>query len=101
MALRRVAGRGSGPSLVLLAGLWAWADAAQAQPTAAADPAYQGFFVPLQPQGEIKVELHVDPRATNQVMVMSFGVPFPPGCLRGVGQVYLKDSGGQGDATAR
>jgi hypothetical protein len=82
----------------LLAGLLgpAVAGLAQAQPAASSnDPAYLGFFTPPQTQGEIKVELHVDPRATNKVTVMSFGAPFPPGCVREVGQIYLKDSRGK------
>ncbi len=59
------------------------------------DPAWQGFFPPVQEQGEIKITLHPQARATGRVVVVSFGVPFPPGYLQDPAKLAVLDSLGK------
>ncbi|MFH1036324.1 MAG: hypothetical protein V1806_17645 [Pseudomonadota bacterium] len=81
--------------LALLAGL-AWsAPATAAAPSAPQDPAYLGFFPPPETSGQMPVELFADPRTTSRVTDISFGVPFPPGCLSDPKLIALIDNTGK------
>jgi len=68
------------------------ATAPQADPTA---PAYRGFFPPPQPVGEVPLTLVPHPRALSQVVPVSFGIPFPPGCVSDPKLISLADNTGQ------
>ena len=76
-------------ALALCLGLLAWA------PARAQEAAFLDLFPQPQTQGEIAVNLHINPQVLNRVVVVSFGVPFPPGFLQDTSQVSLRDDSGQ------
>ncbi|MBI4799008.1 MAG: hypothetical protein HY794_09800 [Desulfarculus sp.] len=80
-------------TLMLLAGLAGAAGAAP--PSVPQDPAYLAFFPPPQAKGQVPVVLHTDPRSTDRVTMISFGVPFPPGFVSDPKQISLVDNGGK------
>lgn len=80
-------------TLLLLGGMGQAAGAAA--PAAPQDPAYLGFFPPPQSRGQVPVVLHTDPRSTDRVTMISFGVPFPPGFVSDPKQISLVDNGGK------
>ncbi len=79
--------------------LWALpggpAAARAADPQDAQDPAYLGFFPPPETTGQLPVELYADARTTDRVTDISFGVPFPPGCLSDPQLISLYDNTGK------
>lgn len=71
----------------------AWALPAGAQ--GVEDPAYLGFFPKPVKQGKLELKLYPDSQATGRVLVVSVGVPFPPGYVRNPKDISLFDSLGQ------
>ncbi|MCB2227459.1 MAG: hypothetical protein KQH53_12340 [Desulfarculaceae bacterium] len=71
--------------------------AAPALAAAPANPdarAYVGFFPIARPSGTLPVTLVPHPSAVARVVPVSFGVPFPPGCLRDPNNLALFDNSG-------
>ncbi len=80
----------------IMAALLLWgAPPAAAQPADPAAPAYAGFFPRPMPQGKLPVSLVPHPRARSKVAMVSFGVPFPPGCVSDPDMIALLDNTGQ------
>ncbi len=62
-----------------------------------ADPqslAYRGFFPPPVTQGGVRIKLIPHKRATGRVVVLGFGMPFPPGYVSEAKNISLTDSTG-------
>ena len=95
---KKLARRGVFIGLLVLA-LAALAHAAPTQtaspPADPFTPAYRGFFPAPQPQGEVPLTLVPHPRALSHVVPVSFGVPFPPGCVSDPKMISLVDNTGQ------
>lgn len=75
--------------------VWSASALAASPPSDPSAPAYRGFFPAPQPQGELPLTLVPHPRALSKVVPVSFGIPFPPGCVSDPELISLVDNTGQ------